>query len=112
MRAERVIVMLALAALWPATGFAHENRPLFVELEEQATGSVALRWRVPPSVTADNQPTVAIGGCEAVGFRGTAGSGQFAREFRCEGGVAERRWAPTRSYQASGRWCGARGFML
>lgn len=44
----------------PARGRAHESRPLYVEIEEQAPGRFSVQWRTPPSVPSGNAPEVQL----------------------------------------------------
>lgn len=39
---------------------AHDSRPLFIELQEHGDGRVALNWKTPPSVAANNTPQISL----------------------------------------------------
>lgn len=70
---------------------AHEARPLYIEIDEQASGEFTLQWRVPPTVTPDNQPALMMpSGCQSIGpsrqVRGPDGDIQ-SQPFLCDGGI-------------------------
>ena len=52
------MAMIVLAEL--STAAAHESRPLHVEIIERAPDIFAVKWTVPPTVDADNQPEVRL----------------------------------------------------
>ena len=45
--------------------FAHDSRPLFVNITEYGEGAATLRWKVPPSVNPDNVPRITLADCRA-----------------------------------------------
>lgn len=47
------------------TVFAHDNRPLFINITEHAGGAVTVRWKTPATVNPDNAPRIAMTGCDA-----------------------------------------------
>ena len=61
--ARRGLAMLALVALLPATAFAHETRPGFLELRETAPDTYSLLWKKPSGgeVEIDIAPVVPDG---------------------------------------------------
>ena len=44
---------------------AHDSRPLFVNITEYGEDAVTLRWKIPPLVSPDNLPRIALTGCES-----------------------------------------------
>ncbi|MGD8606455.1 MAG: HupE/UreJ family protein [Myxococcales bacterium] len=65
---------------------AHESRPLYVEVVEQAPLVFSLRWRAPPSVDAANAPQVSLaGGCVlAYDPQAPQSAGAGYRTYRCK----------------------------
>lgn len=61
-RGAAVLVLLAVivAALLASPAFAHDSRPLFIELTELPDGAVALRSAAPATVEARNAPRVSL----------------------------------------------------
>ncbi|MDX1561484.1 MAG: HupE/UreJ family protein [Gammaproteobacteria bacterium] len=51
-------VVIAWLALLPAMAGAHDSRPLSITLVEQAAGTYRSTVRIPPTISADNQPQV------------------------------------------------------
>lgn len=43
--------------------FAHDSRPLFINITEYGEGALTLRWKTPPSVNPDNVPRITLTGC-------------------------------------------------
>jgi hydrogenase/urease accessory protein HupE len=86
-----LIAVVTLFALAPTVASAHESRPLHVELVEDTSGGVALRWRVPGSVPSANRPVVSLSApCAAEGDE--AGTGSFRwRVYRCGDALADAR---------------------
>lgn len=76
-------------AAWNGLGapaHAHESRPLYVEVVEQAPLVFSVRWRTPPSVESTNAPRVSLaGGCTPVHEPQTPASANAGyRTYRCE----------------------------
>ena len=44
--------------------FAHDNRPLFINMTETGEHTVMVTWKTPVSVNLDNAPRIAITGCD------------------------------------------------
>ncbi len=70
--------IVVLASLWvvlSVPAFAHEGRPLFIEIEEKDTGAVFLKWRVPSTIDPGNAPRIALpAACARVQSPDTAAS--------------------------------------
>lgn len=63
-----LLALLALTALAAAPAHADDNRPLFVEINEQAPMEYRLRWKVPANVPASISPALVLpGGCTPEG---------------------------------------------
>lgn len=70
---------LLLGLSSPSVGQAHESRPLYVEIEEQAPGQFMVQWRTPPSVPSGNAPVVQLPAhCELL-----QGAGGHRRLYQC-----------------------------
>lgn len=60
-----IFLWIQLAAL-NVCAFAHEGRPVYIEISEIASHRYQLQWKIPPSVPASNTPNVALSkDCEA-----------------------------------------------
>ncbi|MFN3231095.1 MAG: HupE/UreJ family protein [Alphaproteobacteria bacterium] len=77
-------------ALWGGPVWAHDSRPLYVEIVERDGGAVDLSWKTPATVADFNLPVVALGdGCKrALPPRLERGglTGQVA--YHCAGGLS------------------------
>lgn len=86
---SRGMLVLALAvsvaAAFAKPARAHESRPLYVEVTEQAPLVFSVRWRIPPSVTVSNAPEVSMSaGCAPVAIQDDARRGRILhRTYRC-----------------------------
>ncbi|HBK91662.1 MAG TPA: hypothetical protein DDZ68_08335 [Parvularcula sp.] len=79
----RAIAAVFAAVLLAAPAFAHESRPLFVEIAKDG-GAVSLRAVAPPSVDAANAPSVRLGvPCTPVSER-RRGARTIEADYRCE----------------------------
>lgn len=47
-----------------ATVFAHDSRPLFINITETGEHTVMVTWKTPPSVNLNNAPRIALAGCD------------------------------------------------
>ena len=68
----RLLQVFSLCAVFlfiftPLEGSAHEARPLYVEVAEQADSTFVIHWRVPPVVSEHNDPLVTLAMCNAAG---------------------------------------------
>ena len=79
-----IVVMLISAA------YAHESRPLYIEIVDRGANIVSLSWRVPPTVDAGNSPVVKLPDCTPFA-PGTSdpGSGTLVNRavLRCPDGI-------------------------
>jgi len=93
---RRVVSKLCVvfANLWLVTGAAaDDNRPLFVEITELDPGSYRIGLRVPPTIPAFNQPTVALPCTEMTASHSTEPdrqSGMSYRHVACDGALQGR----------------------
>ncbi len=59
---------LSLIFLSAQPARSHESRPLYIEIEEQASGVFSVQWKTPPSVSEFNRPSIAYPeSCNAIG---------------------------------------------
>jgi hypothetical protein len=63
-RGEAIVAVLAAIVVTIAgpPARAHESRPLFIEIKEEAGGAVALRAVAPASIDSANLPSARLGG--------------------------------------------------
>ena len=55
-----VLGLLLIALLKTGTVLAHDTRPLYVEVNETASGAYSIAWKVPITVAATNIPEVSL----------------------------------------------------
>ncbi len=80
---QAIFVMLYLLH-WGSAVHAHEARPFFVEVNEQAAGTYRVGWQVPPSLQANNRPHVRLpGDCNRIGLTQSSGVFSSERLYRC-----------------------------
>ena len=54
-----ILIVLALLLTWqPGAIFAHDTRPLYIEINEQGNNAFSVMWKVPITVAATNVPDV------------------------------------------------------
>ena len=51
---------LAASGSFPSAAWAHESRPLYIELTEKAPLVFSVQWKIPPSVQVQNAPDVSM----------------------------------------------------
>lgn len=68
--------------------FAHDGRPLFINVSEVGADSVRLSWKAPPVVRPDNAPLVALAGCNALRRLPAQPRLTGAELYSCENGAA------------------------
>ncbi|HEB26624.1 MAG TPA: HupE/UreJ family protein [Porticoccus sp.] len=56
-----VLYVLANLLLGPAV-FAHEGRPVYIEVQQAADGIYHLRWKTPPVIKSGSEPLVSLQG--------------------------------------------------
>lgn len=78
-----IAAVLAALAILAAPAFAHESRPLFVEITEVA-GAVSLRSVAPPSVDAANAPAIRLSAPCALVSERRRGPRTIEADYRCE----------------------------
>ena len=92
---RRLLCLAYLLATWfGGSLWAHDSRPLFVEIIEAAADRYTVQWKAPASMPAFNVPDIVLPrSCEPQGD-GTAAAeqGAFLRQgvFHCSGGLAGR----------------------
>ena len=60
-------VLILLLALLPLTAHADDNRPLTLQIMEDANGTALLRWKIQPNLDASQAPTLAVpDGCSTL----------------------------------------------
>lgn len=55
------LVPIVLALTATAAAYAHDSRPVYVEVAELSSNTYSLAWKVPPTVQWNNIPTVLVG---------------------------------------------------
>lgn len=97
MRASYLVasLVMCLGVIWQVVpSYAHESRPVFVDIREAEDGVVSLRWKVPPTVEGDNMPVPLLSpDCIAQGdavYAQEGGSVSGRVSLVCAGGVAGR----------------------
>ena len=87
----RAAILLALALSTIGTlssaARAHESRPLYIEVTENAPLVFSVRWKIPPSVDVRNAPEILMAeGCVAARGQGAAANRGSVRRrtYRCD----------------------------
>lgn len=62
---------------------AHEGRPLMVRIVEHKSGEVTMLAAVPPSISSDNNPKLALGGSCRVARAEAASPDTSLKQYRC-----------------------------
>lgn len=62
-----ILIILLLIIISFELTYAHESRPLHVEISEIELNTFSVRWKIPPSVSLDNAPMIDLHGCRATG---------------------------------------------
>ena len=83
-----LLVMLASCVAGFMPSMAHEGRPIYVEIMQEADGAYMFRWKIPPVLTQSEIPTIEIFGEQCA----SAGSAQppslvGRRLYRCAQGT-------------------------
>lgn len=82
----KILFRLPLAVILVALCFgaaANDNRPLFIELTEQKSQGIELRWKVPLTVSPANRPSFLLPGCTAL--QSTRFFSELGQQYyRCE----------------------------
>jgi hydrogenase/urease accessory protein HupE len=87
-------VLAMLLVLLPLAAFADDNRPMTLQVNEDANGSVLLRWKIQPNLDASQAPNLAApAGCTSLqatrAWSDTLGHWRETR-WQCSGGLADR----------------------
>lgn len=84
-RKARLIFAASLfAAAAPPAADAHESRPLFIDIDVEEGGDVALRAVTPASVEADNLPSVTLGAPCTLTAERRRNLRTLEADYRCE----------------------------
>jgi len=76
-----VLIMLTVSS------YAHEGRPVYIEITQTAPTDYQLKWKIPPVMTAQKEPSINITGPDCNIFSGQNSSGLVGSKlFRCTGG--------------------------
>lgn len=76
-------MLLAVGAL-ASPARAHESRPLYIEVIENAPLVFSVQWKIPPSVDVGNAPEVTMGGdCMPSSDVGGGGASVRRQAYRC-----------------------------
>ena len=81
-----ILFVLLVASLRPA--FAHDGRPLFINISETGADSVRISWQAPPVVRPDNAPDVSLAGCQVLQQGPAQPRLAGAALYSCENGAA------------------------
>ena len=63
----RTILLAALiiqGSLYSIPVFAHDSRPLFINITENSERTVMVSWKAPPTVNRNDAPRIALSGCD------------------------------------------------
>lgn len=78
--------LAVLATVWASLAFAHESRPLYIEVNETEPLVFSVQWKIPPSVDVRNAPEISMPqGCSSPTRGGKSPHGGVRRRsYRCE----------------------------
>ena len=82
-----VLLCLATTVSFASRANAHESRPLYVEVTENAPLVFSIRWKIPPSIEIANAPEVSMtGGCTSTTppRPGSTRASLQQRSYQCE----------------------------
>jgi len=83
-----------LLAILPLAAFADDNRPMTLQITEDTSGAVLLRWKIRPNLDAAQAPTLAVPeGCtplQATRAWSDSLGHWHASRWQCSGGLAGR----------------------
>ena len=82
------LILVGLCCANAPVAFAHDGRPLFIDVREAGADSVRLAWKAPPVVSPDNAPLVSLAGCNALRQSRVRPRLAGAELYSCENGVA------------------------
>jgi hydrogenase/urease accessory protein HupE len=61
----KVVFSLLVLFFVPAQIMAHEGRPVYIQVNEQESGVVQVRWKIPPVMASSEVPNISLqGGCQ------------------------------------------------
>lgn len=68
------------------SSYAHEGRPVYIEITQTAPTDYQLKWKIPPVMPAQDEPSINITGPDCNIFSGQNSSGLIGSKlFRCTG---------------------------
>ena len=65
MRTVLLAVFIIQGLLGSPSVFAHDSRPLFINITETGQHTVMVTWKMPPSVNLNNAPRIVLSGCNS-----------------------------------------------
>lgn len=92
MNKRRFFIYFAAVAsyfLITISAFAHDARPLFIDIKEAGAGAVYMTWRTPASVDEGQAPIIELPGCEALAGQPPAHKLQGVASYHCPAGLSE-----------------------
>jgi len=89
---RKLILLFFILLTFPSLSFAHENRPLYLQIIETGPGNYSVNLKIPTSVPEHNIPKVLIpGNCTVIGdkfFSRKPDSFISKYNIRCEGSLS------------------------
>ena len=87
-RSTILAILITVSFISSPAAFAHDSRPLFINITESSVGAVIVSWKTPPSVDLNNAPRIALTTC-AVSVQKTRPQRLAGTEiYSCENGVS------------------------
>ncbi len=88
-----VLTLFSVAPLWlTMPSAAHEGRPVYLEVTQEAPDTYRLRWKIPPVLEVGHEPKIQLsgGGCKLVAGQ-THPSLMGSQLYRCSGQATDMR---------------------
>lgn len=81
------IWLILILIIPPAQG--HEGRPVYIEITQTATTDYQLKWKIPPVMAVQDEPSINISGVDCCVYSGQDSRGLVGSKlFRCTGDQA------------------------
>ena len=87
-RTVALTIFITACLLGVHTAFAHDSRPLFINITEYSEGALTLRWKTPPSVNPDNVPRLTLTGCDVTRQQPAQPRLAGSEIYSCENGLS------------------------
>lgn len=87
-RTVALAIFITPCLLGVHTAFAHDSRPLFINITEYSEGALTLRWKTPPSVNPDNVPRITLTGCDVTRQQPAQLRPAGSEIYSCENGLS------------------------